>query len=242
MNCAQISFLYDILIIRHVVFIPITSPPLNHHQPHRFTITKKAEIKFRLHSRCSCFEKIGSRLTNGCRRYINKFDCLDDVVSETDRFFLHDESYNENVYVRLTISPAVCDLRWLKFHHASVRYVRMRRTYRFQRWRSTPKRSFWENLRQKFHISRITQSYIIYAIVYNALTHFLRIILCAATRTNWHDRIRTAASEKRQLQTSQVAGLYTHDGIWLGIQCTHVQLATPRFSLYMYTGTREFSV
>lgn len=114
MNYAQISFLCDILIIRHIIFIPITSSSLNHHQPHRFTITKKAEIKFRLHSRCSCFEKIGSRLTNDRRRYINKFDCLNDVVSETDRFFLHDESCNENVYVLLTISPAVCDLRWIE--------------------------------------------------------------------------------------------------------------------------------
>jgi len=117
----------------------------------------------------------------------------------------------------------------LKFHRASVRYGRMRRTYRFQRWRSMPRRSFRKNLRQKFDISRITQIYLyIYAIVYDALTHFLRIILWATIDTAGSGLQHPRRDNCRRERSLVCIYVTASDSAF----SAHIYLATP---LFFYT-------
>lgn len=89
----------------------------------------------------------------------------------------------------------------LKFHRASVRYVRMRRTYRFQRRRLTPREGPFERISAR---SFVLAEYIYNSQLYylcNSLRIFYHIMRCDTNELTRQDqdcsiREETTADEK----------------------------------------------
>lgn len=189
---------------------------------------EKAIITFRPHNRRPCFGKIGSRLTNDRRRFINKFDYLDDRL-ETDQVSFRMKSCGEHVCARLSLAVWPSMGRNLVAHPLNVPGRDATRILILAVKADAERGPLLQNL---LEAPRISSNSELLAYRDSLRTRvYTRCIMRRDRRDGpelQHPRRTVHGEENRR---------FIRDGIWLGIRCTHGSTA-PRepslLSLYTY--------